>query len=256
MNEEAAPKKGKAKKVIRWLFLSWAIVSTAWMANSFRTQNVPESVLKASPKVGVIETDEFLEFSPSHPRATALMFICGSGVEADAYAPLLRPIADDGYTVTIVKLPFRFAPLESHKQGALERVRKAIGSHSSNLQWVVSGHSLGAALACRVAQSADSHVKAMVLLGTTHPKEDDLSRLAIHVTKVVATNDGVAPMAKVEANKSLLPPSTKWVTIVGGNHSQFGNYGHQLMDGKATISRDEQQGIARNALLERLRELD
>lgn len=256
MSEDPAPKKGRAKKVIRWLFLSWAIVSTGWMANSFRTQNVPDSVLKANGKVGTVETDEFFEFVPAHPRTAALVFLCGSGVEADAYAPLLRPIAEDGYTVTIVKLPLRFAPLESHKLGALERVRKTLTSHGSGLRWVVAGHSLGAALACRVAQNADSRVRSMVLLGTTHPKEDDLSRLAIPVTKVVATNDGVAPLTKVEANKSLLPTTTKWVRIEGGNHSQFGNYGHQLMDGKATITREEQQRIARDAILERLRDLD
>ena len=42
--------------------------------------------------------------------------------------------------------------------------------------------------------------------------------------------------------------------IKGGNHSQFGHYGHQLFDGKATISREAQQAATRTALLEALSE--
>lgn len=224
------------------------------MANSFRTQGVDPAATQGSATVTVVETDETLEFVPAKPEGSALVFVCGSGVAAEAYAPLLRPIAEAGYGVSIVKLPLRFAPLESHKLGAIERVRKVIAAHSQDLRWVIAGHSLGAALSCRVVQGESERIKAMVLLGTTHPKEDDLSGLKLPVTKVVASNDGVAPQKKVDANRHLLPVTTKWVVIEGGNHSQFGNYGHQLMDGKATISREEQQRLAREAILERLAE--
>jgi len=72
------------------------------------------------------------------------------------------------------------------------------------------------------------------------------------VTKVYASNDGVAPPNRVISNKGLLPKETQWVEIKGGNHSQFGHYGHQLFDGKATISRETQQTATRSALLEAL----
>jgi predicted dienelactone hydrolase len=90
----------------------------------------------------------------------------------------------------------------------------------------------------------------MVLIGTTHPKEDDLSLLQIPVTKVYASNDGIAPPDRIRSNQGLLPKQTKWVEIRGGNHSQFGRYGHQLFDGTATISREEQETITRSAILE------
>jgi hypothetical protein len=38
-----------------------------------------------------------------------------------------------------------------------------------------------------------------------------------------------------------LPQSTKEIVIQGGNHSQFGNYGFQKGDHKASISYNEQQ---------------
>ncbi|MCC7001868.1 MAG: hypothetical protein IT357_06910 [Gemmatimonadaceae bacterium] len=59
-------------------------------------------------------------------------------------------------------------------------------------------------------------------------------------------------MARVMATRSLLPKHTRWVEIAGGNHSQFGHYGHQLFDGNATVTREAQQVIARDALFERL----
>jgi pimeloyl-ACP methyl ester carboxylesterase len=182
----------------------------------------------------------------------ALIFICGSGVSAHAYAPLLRPIAEAGYLVCVVKLPYRFAPLESHKQAAVRRARSVIASHPEISHWVVSGHSLGGALACRVAQSDPKAFSAMVLVGTTHPKQDDLSSLPIPVTKVYASNDGVAPPDRTLSNKRLLPKDTKWVEIKGGNHSQFGHYGHQILDGKATVSREIQQTATRAVLHEML----
>lgn len=134
------------------------------------------------------------------------------------------------------------------------RARDVIAQHPRIPKWVVSGHSLGGALACRVAQADPAAIAAMVLIGTTHPKQDDLSRLQFPVTKVYASNDGIAPPDRVRANQALLPEHTKWVEITGGNHSQFGHYGHQLLDGKATLGREAQQEITRSALLAALAE--
>jgi hypothetical protein len=196
----------------RWIrrgFLTWAIISTLWLANSYRTRGLADDVLQSSPTVS-------------------------------------------GYPVFIVKLPFRFAPLESQKQTAVERATSVTGSHPEISQWVLSGHSLGGALACRAVRADPTAFSAMVLVGTTHPKMDDLSSLTMQVTKVYASNDGIAPKDKILSNKRLLPKDTQWVEIEGGNHSQFGHYGHQLFDGKATVSREAQQAATRSALLETL----
>jgi pimeloyl-ACP methyl ester carboxylesterase len=184
----------------------------------------------------------------------ALIFICGSGIHPHAYAPLLRPIAESGYWVFIVKLPYRFAPLASHKDEVLDRARNLIAAHAKMAHWAVAGHSLGGALAARLAQADHELTASFVLIGTTHPKDEDLSRLEARFTKVYATSDGIAPVDRVMATKSLLPENTKWVEIKGGNHSQFGHYGHQLFDGTATISREAQQAITREALLAVLRD--
>jgi hypothetical protein len=256
MAEATVVTKRKPSSVHRWVrraFFLWAIASTAWMANSVRTRGVDDSTLASTAAVTVTDSPDTLTFIPaSTARRTGLIFFCGSGIAAQAYAPLLRPIADAGYPVFVIKLPYRFAPLESHRLAALARARDVFATKPEISHWVVSGHSLGGALAARLAQSHPLSLSGLVLIGTTHPRDDDLSSLQIPVTKVYASNDGIAPRERVLANRRLLPGTTRWIEITGGNHSQFGRYGHQLFDGTATVSRDEQEAITRSAILDAL----
>jgi pimeloyl-ACP methyl ester carboxylesterase len=241
------------RRWIRWAFLFWAVAAHAWLINSVRTQGVSDELLRSTQGVRVLEGSTGLEFRPaSQGDRSALIFICGSGIHAHAYAPLLRPIADTGYPVFIVKLPYRFAPLASHKDEVVERTLQLMASHPETPRWVVAGHSLGGALAARVALATRGRQVSFVLIGTTHPRDHDLSKLEARITKVYATNDGVAPVDAVVANRRLLPETTAWVEIKGGNHSQFGHYGHQLFDGTATITREAQQAMTRQVLLDAL----
>jgi dienelactone hydrolase len=212
----AASPKSRSRPLRRWIrrvFLLWASISVAWLANSVRTQGVSDEVLRSSRGVDVVEGPTALEFRPTGPdtRAAALVFICGSGVHPHAYAPLLRPIAEAGYLVLIVRLPYRFAPLASHKAAVVDRVRSLVAAHRDVSRWVIAGRSLGGALAARVAHSTRGLPAAFVLIGTTHPKDDDLSKLDAPFTKVFATNDGIAPVDRVMATRTLLPEHTTWV---------------------------------------------
>lgn len=178
-----------------------------WLANSYRTRGVDQALL-----AGSIDADENL-FIPAHAKGvhSGLVFICGSGVAAEAYVPMLHPLADAGFPVVIIKLPLRFAPLDSNKDEALQRVRRAMAAHGDVRRWVVAGHSLGGALAARLAHDAPDLPAALVLVGTTHPKQQDLSGLRIPATKVFAANDGVARLADVRHSKpsSRKPCSTR-----------------------------------------------
>ena len=125
------------------------------------------------------------------------------------------------------------------------------------VRWILGGHSVGAALAARMAielsGSGAKVVAGVLLMGTGQPNDSAMANYPFPVTKIVATNDGLAPIAEAEANRRFLPPSTHWVRIEGGNHSQFGWYGFQPLDHFASISREAQHEQMINATLEALR---
>ncbi len=96
-------------------------------------------------------------------------------------------------------------------------------------------------MAAQLVHENPGLIHQLVLLGTTHPRDIDLSASKIPVMKIYGSNDGVARVEKVERNKAKLPSSTKYALIDGANHSQFGYYGFQLGDSEAEITREEQQ---------------
>ncbi|MCB2294347.1 alpha/beta hydrolase [Clostridium algoriphilum] len=64
------------------------------------------------------------------------------------------------------------------------------------------------------------------------------------------TKYGFVGKDKIDESKKLLPTSTKWIPINGGNHSQNGWYGFQKGDNTATITRDEQQNIIGKSIVQ------
>ena len=192
--KETGRKRRTFRRWLRVAFALWASFAMSWLANSVRTRGVDEKTLQSNQRVSVLDEATGLTLLPASSSGHAgLIFICGSGIAAEAYAPLLRPVAEEGFAVFVVKLPYRFAPLESPKQVAVDRARGVIAAHHEVTHWVIGGHSLGGALAARMARSASGSLSAMVLVATTHPKEDDLSFLTIPVTKIYASNDAIAP---------------------------------------------------------------
>jgi predicted esterase len=246
----------KFRKIIRTLWISFGILFLLWMANSFRAQGFDQVILESDSTITIEETSQFLSFRPNAlSQPAGLIFFPGGMVQPEAYAPMTRAVAEQGYPVFIVKLPFGSAPLESQQLSIIEQALELIRTNESIQYWVVGGHSRGAAIASRFALLSGEAFDGLVLIGTSHPKEQtyDLSNTNLSVTKIYATNDGLASMEEVEANAVYLPATTTWVLIDGGNHSQFGYMGNLLGDNTATISREEQRALTVNAILEALK---
>ncbi|MFL6201856.1 MAG: alpha/beta hydrolase, partial [Thermoanaerobaculia bacterium] len=131
------------------------------------------------------------------------------------------------------------------------RARKILASGS----WMIGGHSKGGFYAAEYAgRNPDAGgARGLILVGTTHPRDRDLSRLAIPVTKILGTRDRIAPPKRARRNAARLPPGTEWVMIDGGNHSQFAYCGFLFGDRPAAISRDQQQKELVAAVVKTLR---
>jgi hypothetical protein len=205
---------------------------------TFRPWGVGSAILSSSAAVAVTDDETAIAFVPATRRGRGLLLLPGCPVDPRAYAPLARNLAEEGFLAAIVKIPYRCATLPGGVAELDERL-DALRARWLGSSLVLGGHSRGAVHAVRIAARAPTRFEAYVLMGTSHPRDHDLSSLVIDVTKIAATRDGVAGPAQFDAH--LLPRGTTWVRIDGGNHSQFGYYGFQLFDGRAAISREEQQ---------------
>ena len=106
-------------------------------------------------------------------------------------------------------------------------------------------------MACRYANEfADNEDKLKgVALLVSYPSDDEssiafggLKGLGLKVHSIWGTNDGLTTEDKIEETKSVLPDDTKFLSIVGGNHTQF-YYTDKLQndDNEADISLNDQQ---------------
>jgi hypothetical protein len=232
------------RKVIRIVWPTAGLLFTVWLWLSFQARNLPEGVMLTDTAVTITETKTYIRFQPTSDQQTiGLLFYPGAIVEPTAYAPLAHTLANDGYLIIIVKLPWGTAPLDSHEERLWQTTQEIMLEETDIQQWVLSGHSRGAAIAARTVHEHESLFAGLILIGTSHPKEAafSLANTQIPITKIFATEDGLASVAEVAANRIFLPEQTMMIEVEGGNHAQFGYYGTQLGDGKATISRDEQQ---------------
>lgn len=200
-------------------------------------QPLPEAAaaLTSQPDLSVT-TEPWLVFQPDLAApATGLILYPGGRVDPRAYAPVARAIAAEGYLVVIVPMPLNFAIF-----GA-DRAAEVIAAYPEIQHWAVGGHSLGGAMAARFVYQNPQAVQGLVLWAAYPASSDDLSGWDGEVTSLSGTLDGLSTPAKIEASRPLLPPTTRWVPIEGGNHAQFGWYGDQAGDHPATLDREAQQ---------------
>ena len=232
--------------------LTATAVFVAWSLIAYRANFEARAATVTDGTVEVAHADGTWRFNPATaPKSATLIFFPGALVDARAYAPLARSVAKAGYHVLLVELPRRGAFGGAESAELRTRIAAALASVPDNYAVVVGGHSRGGVVASAIA-AQESRLAGLVLIGTSHPRDVDLSGLDIPVTKIVGRRDGLASPAEVEQNASLLPAKTRWVWVEGGNHSQFGWYGFQPMDRRPRISAAEQRRIMTQAVLELL----
>ena len=194
--------------------------------------------------IALEQQDGYIACLPTEQAATVgYVFYPGGKVEAEAYLPYLAEVARAGYFCAVVQPPFRLAIFD------MDAAKDVMARHPEITAWAVGGHSLGGVAAAGFAAD-EPRVTGLVLLAA-YPSAD-LSSRDIAVVSVTGTNDRVLNWDKYEAAMGKLPPGAVGVSLAGGNHSQFGLYGHQKGDGEATLSPLEQRTLTAKATTELL----
>lgn len=161
-----------------------------------------------------------------------LLFVPGARIDSRAYAHVLRPLAEAGYLVAVLKEPFGFSVLDA------DHGKKVLDVHPEISNWAVGGHSLGGTTAAALADD-DERIKGLVLFAS-YPAEP-MVRTDLTAVSISATADELTTQDDIESSKANLPPGTSYVVINGAVHSSFGDYGEQSGDGVATIDRSAAQ---------------
>lgn len=212
--------------------------SSYYTAQAYAKENIP------SDSDVTVENGKELVFEPtSNKKNIGFIFYQGAKVEAEAYAPLAKEIAKQGYTVIIPHLPLKMAIFSP------DRADKVIRNHPEIDTWLIGGHSLGGVTASDYA-SRHEKISALVLLASYPGSHTDLSETSVDILSISASRDEVADAKAIQAAKSSMPENAKFIEIEGGNHAGFGDYGKQKGDGKATISNEEQMMQTSAAIVE------
>ena len=225
------------KKITRFT-LSFLLIIVTLIATS--RVILYQKTYQASEKAQTISesaenTKDYLFFQSSDTTKASIVFYQGALVEETAYASLAKNLTQEGFDVYLLKTPLNLPVLSSQK--ALKVITK---NKLSNVY--LAGHSLGGVVAC--LNTADSDLQAisgLILLASYPSKKVDLSNSNLKVLSITASNDKVLQWDNYKMAKKRLPNDTQYVTITGGNHSGFGDYGKQAKDGKAKISQAEQE---------------
>lgn len=211
----------------------------AWALNVPPIMPEATQALVSDPVVQVTQ-GRWIAFEPVNPTHTiGVIFYPGGRVDAGAYAPLMRSLAENGYPAFIVPVTLNLALFSP------DVAQPVIEAYPQIEQWVVGGHSLGGIAA---SQFAGSHpVNGLFLQGSY--SLPDLSASDVNVLVMMGTQDGLIPPEEVRSHDENLPTDAQFLSIEGGNHAQFGWYGEQDGDNPATISHEEQQQQVLSALL-------
>jgi hypothetical protein len=206
-------------------FIWWATTTNPLMPEAYTALESSDSL--------TINTESWISFMPHNPPETGLILYPGGKVLAEAYAPLARSIAEQGYLVVISYAPLNLAILNPNAADAV------ITHFSAVENWVVGGHSLGGVTAAIYAENHLDTIDGIVFLAS-FPADNALANTTLDVLSISASNDGLATAQDIDSHRATLPANTQYIEIRGGNHGQFGYYGLQDGDGEATISHAEQ----------------
>ena len=228
-------RKWTFRRILRTTWVTFGLSFTAWMFYTMHARGVDIDLMENSDGLIFENTSDYYAFTPRATYQEVFLFYPGALVQPKAYIPLCRKVAENGIQVYLFKMPWRQATRGYTKPLALDMFK------DSSKTYILAGHSQGAKMAAQFVYENPSLVDKLILMGTTHPRDISLASFDLPILKIYGSKDGVASEQTLMNNKGKLPSHAAFIKIEGANHAQFGYYGPQLGDERATISREKQQ---------------
>lgn len=210
-----------------------------WAESQYAPLDAAQAAFSSTGSVSVTRREDSIAFVPTDAKA-GFIFYPGGLVPTEAYAPLLHALAAEGVLCVALDMPLRLAVLDMNAADGVP------AQYPDVTRWTIGGHSLGGAMAASFAAKQAEEYEALVLLAAYSTAELPAD---MAVVSVYGDADGVMNREKYAETRMNLPENTVEVVLPGGNHAQFGDYGHQKGDGVAAISPQEQIAQTVQAIL-------
>jgi Alpha/beta hydrolase family len=241
------------KRLILLIVLAALIAGVAYFAyyvsDYSHADSTALSALSSTGSYNVVDTSNSITFTPkSNKSSIGIIFYPGAKVQPEAYSIIASKLAMNGYTTIVVKMPFNLAIFGTNKADDV------IAKHPEISTWVIGGHSLGGVFASDYAVNHQDKIKGVIYLAA-YPNTN-ASNATFKGLSIRGSLDGLATDTQISDNLNKFPANTTFITITGGNHANFGNYGLQEGDNNSTITKQEQQDLTVNYILAFLKNLN
>ncbi|MBO8161661.1 MAG: hypothetical protein H0Z24_08500 [Thermosipho sp. (in: Bacteria)] len=201
--------------------------------------------LNSNNVVSVTISDDFIAFIPAFPKDIAILFYPEILVYPEAYAPLCYRIAQNGYSVIIIKPFMNLTILSNFK------AKQIIENNPLINNWILIGHGTGGAISTYLVKKYPDLIKGLVLLAA-YPYAD-ISNYDIKVLTLYADYDSIVSFKEISERKNKFPPDSEFVKIEGGSHSHFAYYEKSLGETETILNREKQQEIVLEKILDFLK---
>jgi hypothetical protein len=221
---------------------------TIYVSDYYHADNNATTALTSTGTYNVVNSPDFITFTPKQNISkTGVIFYPGAKVQAESYSVMGSKLAENGYTTIIVKMPFNLAFF------GVNKADDVIAQHPEISSWVIGGHSLGGVFASDYAVDHQDKIDGVIYLAA-YPSLN-ASNATFKALSIRGSLDGLASSQDITKNQNKFPVNTSFITIEGGNHFNFGDYGVQAGDNNSTITREEQQNQTINYILTFLKNL-
>ena len=242
----------ESKRVLFLIILGLFIVGVTsfsyYVLDYYHADNKALEALSSTENYNVVNTDDSITFTPTvNNSSKGVILYPGAKVQAESYSVLASELAMNGYTTIIVKMPFNLAFF------GVNKADDVISQHGEIDTWVIGGHSLGGVFASDYAVNNQNKISGVIYLAAYPSK--NASNASFEALSIRGSLDGLTTSEDISKNLNKYPANTTFVTIDGGNHYNFGDYGEQAGDNNSTITKEEQQTMAINYILEFLKNL-
>lgn len=232
---------------MRNMFFRLAALAAVLLLAACSRDPMPEAI--AIAETADEKTDDYYLFIAKQPTTdVCYIFYTGGLVKEEAYAPYAKALAENGVHTFLLEITMDMSALD---KSAPDDAKNSEFAKQNCRAFAVGGHSLGGLTA---SEYVFEHPDDGLVMISAYPYGTSLKEHRAPIMTIYGSEDPLSSEEEIlEARDEFVPESGMYRRVEGGNHGQFGWYGEQSGDGKATITLEQQQALLLEHTLELIR---